>query len=489
MAAKRRKGSEKKKVSALIVVIATGGVLLALLLVALLVGRSMLDGWLRGEGFRTWLAARTGGVLRAEVSVEPLEWSGTEVYTKRFAALGREEAGFSEIVLEGIRARTGGIAGRAVRVPGIEVNRLDVRFSPKRKAPPAPAGEAGEGAAAATATELPEWLRAYLPDRVEIDEIGIATARVSVEKAEGEVFRLQGTRAKIEPDFNTGFWAISGKGGKINLPDQPELELKDLALRWKGSDLFLDRAALGIFKKGHIEGKGEFGFEDPGLFDLELEVSAIDVDDLLKEEWRPRLGGIVSGPIRITGAPDALVYEGTLALAEGVLEGIPVLERIARYTRSERFKRLVLSQAKTDFKREGDRLELRQLVLQSDGLVRVEGDIDLVGDQISGALQVGVTPGTMRWIPGAERLVFTTDRDGYLWAPLNLSGSLAEPREDLSVRLLAAAGEAVLGDLPADVIEGAKGLLDPGGGEGKGGDLLEQGKKMLDLLGPLLKAP
>ncbi len=486
MAARRRKTNEKKKGSPLLAVIVVCGVLLTLLLVALLVGRSMLNGWLRGDGFRDWLALRTGTALRAEVTLDPLEWDGSEVYTKRFTALGREEAGFSEILLDGVRARSGGIADRAVQVPGIEVNRLEVRFSPKRKAPPAPVGEASTTAAA---PELPAWLRDYLPDRVEIEEIGIATAKVTVEKEAGEVFRLQSTKATIEPDYRTGFWAIAGKGGKAYLPGQPELELKDLAMRWKGSELFLDHASLGIFKDGHIDGKGEFGFEDPGRFDLELEVSSIQVDDLVKGEWQQRLSGIVSGPIRISGPPGALIYEGTLNLSEGVIEAIPVLERIARYTRSERFNRLVLSQAKTDFRRQGDRLELRKLVLQSDGLVRVEGDVDLVGDQLSGALQVGVTPGTMRWIPGAERLVFVTDRDGFLWAPLNLSGTLGEPREDLSARLVAAAGEAVLGDLPGGVIEGAKGLLNPEGGASGASDLLEQGKKVIDLLGPILKAP
>lgn len=488
MPSKRRKNPGKKKGSPLIAVIAICGTLLVLLVVALLVGRSMLNNWLRGEGFQEWLTARAGSALDAEVSLDRLEWDGSEVYTKRFAAMGREESGFSEILLDGVRAQAGGIADRAVQVPEIDVNRLELRFSPNRKAPAAPASVVTAEVAPA-GPDLPEWLRDYLPNRVEIGEIDVATSRVTVEKQAGEVFRLQGTRATFEPDFRTGFWAIAGKGGKVYLPGQPEIELKDLALRWKGKELFLDRAALGIFKKGHIEGKGEFGFEDPGRFDVELELSAIDVDDLVPEEWKKRLTGIVSGPVRISGPPGALVYEGTLNVSEGVLEAIPVLERIARYTRSERFNRLVLSQAKSDFKREGDKLELRKLVLQSDGLVRVEGDIDLVGDQISGALQVGVTPGTMRWIPGAERLVFTTDRDGFLWAPMTLSGTTSEPKEDLSVRLVAAAGEAILGDLPGGVIEGAKGILDPGSEGSTTSDLIEQGKKMIDLLGPLLKAP
>src|SRR5690606_17494858 len=109
------------------------------------------------------------------------------------------------------------------------------------------------------------------------------------------------------------------------------------------------------------------------------------------------------------------------------------------------------------------RLELRNLVLQSDGLVRVEGRIDLVGDQLEGDLAVGVVPGTMRWIPGAERLVFTEERNGFLWAPLKLAGTTTSPREDLSARLIAAAGETVVGELPEGLIDAAKQLLGPSG--------------------------
>ncbi len=476
-------------------VLITCGALLVLLVVGLLSAKSMLNGWLRGEGFRDWLAQRAAQVLRSEITLGELEWQGSEVYTKRFAALGREDAGFAELNLDGVRARPGGIADRAVRVAEVTVNRLDLRFSPKHPGGAAPPGEAPAGALVARpAPALPAWLANYLPDRVEIDEIAVASVRVEVERQAGAVFLLQGTKAVFEPDFRTGFWAIEGTGGKVVLPGQPEFAMKDLGLRWKGDRLFIDRCVFGVHKAGRIEGKGEIGFAGEGSFDLDLQISGIDVDEMVTGEWRDRLAGTLHGPVRISGPPGALVYEGTLNVAEGVVSSLPVLKLIAQYTRSDRFERFVLNQAKTDFKREGERLELRQLVLQSDGLARIEGQMDLVGTQLAGELRVGVTPGTMRWIPGAERLVFTEDREGFLWAPMKLTGTTTEPKEDLSARLVAAAGEAILTDLPADVLDAAKGLLKPGGeapGTEKAApeDLIDQGKKMIDLLTPFLKAP
>lgn len=487
MPARRRKPA-RKGISPLKIVLAAGLTALVLMIAGLLVAKSKWNAWLHGEGFRDWLVAKAAVKLRSEVELAPLEWNGAEVYAKRFVAKGYEEAGFSSLVLDGVRARTGGIADRAVRIPEVSVNRFELAFSPERKRSQS-AGAAVGAEPEAASQGLPDWLARHLPNRVEVDEVAIATTKVTVEKAEGSVFSLQGTKLRLEPDFQTGFWSAEGSGGRIALPDLPEMRLKDLALRWKGQDLFFDHCGIGIFEEGHIDGKGEISLGKPGNFDLALTLSAIDVDDLLTGAWKDRLSGTVSGPVRITGAPGALVHEGTLNLADGVLQSVPVLTLIAKYTRSDRFERLVLNQAKTGFRREGDRTELRDLVIQSDGLVRVEGQIDLVGDLLDGDLRVGVAPGTMRWIPGAERSVFVEERDGFLWTPLKLTGTRQHPKEDLSARLIAAVGEAILGDLPGGLLDTAKEVLGTEPAKGSGEGVIEQGRKIIDLLSPFLKAP
>ena len=487
MAESPRKKS-KRPINPLTVVLVSGGVILVLMVTGLLVVKSSLNAWLQGDGFRQWLANRAETVLKSEVTLGEMKWTGSEAYAARFTATGRAEAGFSELVLDGVRAKTGGVSDRAFQVPEVTINRLNLNFSSTRK--PAPAAEITAGAEPANAgkaPKLPEWLSGFAPNRVELDRIHIAATNVAVEKLEGVVFALAGVQTTMEPDFQSGVWEVTGKGGTMQVPNQPTIRLKELGMRWRGSEIFVDRCALGIYKDGHIEGRGEIGFENGGLFDIDLDISSIKVHELITGDWRDRLDGVVHGPVRINGSPGGLVYEGTLNVTDGVIESIPVLKRIAQYTRSDRFNRIVLNEAKTDFKSDGWRIELRNLALQSDGLVRVEGSVDIVGDQLEGDLQVGVAPGTMRWIPGAERLVFVEDRDGFRWAPLKLTGTTAEPKEDLSARLIAAAGEALIGDLPGGLLDGAQELLNPGGDPEKSGEIIEQGKKVLDLLSPFLK--
>lgn len=478
--------TSKRSLNPLTVVLVSGGVLLVLLVIGLLVVKTSLNGWLQGDGFREWLARRAEIALKSEVTVGELEWSGSEVFAAKVTATGRPEAAFSELVLDGVRTKTGGLRDRAFLVPDITVNRLNLLFSSTRKAAPV-AEFTSETESAGEAPKFPRWLADLTPNRVEIDRIHIATANVAVEKVAGTVFTLAGVETTMEPDFSTDVWEISGKGGTMQVPDQPQIRLKELGMRWRGSELFVDRCALGIYKDGHIEGRGEIGFENGGIFDVDLDISSITIDELISGEWQDRLDGVIHGPVHITGSPGGFAYEGTLNVTEGVIESIPVLELVARYTRSDRFKRIVLNEAKTDFKSDGWRIELRNLVLQSDGLLRVEGSIDIVGDQLDGDLRVGVVPGTMRWIPGAERLVFVEDRDGFRWAPLRLTGTTAEPKEDLSARLIGAAGESLLGELPDGLRETAEELLVPGEGSDPSDKLLEQGKKVLDLLSPFLQ--
>ena len=247
------------------------------------------------------------------------------------------------------------------------------------------------------------------------------------------------------------------------LPGQPSLTVNDLALRWKGSELFVDRCALGIYQRGRIYGRGEIRFDDDGLFDMELDISAIDIKDLVEGAWRDRLQGTISGPIKITGPPGDLRYEGTLEVADAMVQSMSLLDQLARYTKAEQFKHLPLQTARVDFIKRGERIELRNLVLQSDGLMRIEGNIDLDGEAMTGHLQAGVTPGTLRWIPGAEQKVFTEDRGGFRWSPLELSGTIHDPKENLSSALLLAAGEAVVEDLPSSLLDQANQLLNPGG--------------------------
>ena len=123
---------------------------------------------------------------------------------------------------------------------------------------------------------------------------------------------------------------------------------------------------------------------------------------------------------------------------------------------------------------EGGILDVRGFEAESPGLIRIEGAFTLNRGNIDGDFQVGLTSASLRWLPGAEKRVFTVARGGYLWSPMKVTGPLDAPREDLSPRLAAAAPEAMIEEL-RDAAGGAEGVLR----EGVGG--------LLDILLPPVK--
>jgi len=141
---------------------------------------------------------------------------------------------------------------------------------------------------------------------------------------------------------------------------------------------------------------------------------------------------------------------------------------------------LTLSEAHTRWQWKKDEISLTELVLASEGLVRLEGGIDIRGKRIDGVFRLGLAPGTLATIPGAETDVFVAGERGLLWTTLRITGTLNDPKEDLTDRLIAAAGlrmfdqipetgekvikfsQAVLGDHSSKTIEKGVKILEKG---------------------------
>jgi hypothetical protein len=110
----------------------------------------------------------------------------------------------------------------------------------------------------------------------------------------------------------------------------------------------------------------------------------------------------------------------------------------------------------------GTRLE--KIVVQANGLLRIEGALTLLpGDALEGEFMVGVTPETLRWLPGAENRVFVETYPqgppGMNWTRVKIAGTRAAPQEDLSARLLGAAGMSLLLDTPGAIVDKAADTL------------------------------
>ncbi|HEY2342777.1 MAG TPA: hypothetical protein VGH90_07100, partial [Chthoniobacteraceae bacterium] len=272
-----------------------------------------------------------------------------------------------------------------------------------------------------------------------------------------------GTRLDISQ--REGGWNFLAHGGRLRQTGTPELALESAKIRFRDPSLFIEDAELRQTSgSGAVNLAGEVRFNDH--LELQAKLNAVSVTPFLPEDWRMRLTGNLNGDIKVNsplplkGFPQ---LSGNITMVDGRLEALPILDQIATFTGSQQFRRLTLSKTAGVFTYDGKRLSVTDFEMEAARLLRIEGAYTVENGQIDGQFQVGVTPPSLQWLPGAQDRVFTVARNGYLWTPMHLSGPVEKPKEDLSPRLIAAAQGAIIEkatDIAKPLEGAAKGLED-----------------------------
>lgn len=481
----RRKKSAGKPSKGLKWLLLAFGLLALIVFVGIFGIKGAVIRYLKSDAFRDQLITAAEKKLHADVELKQLRWEGSTVYIDGWQARGDAEAAFSQMEVDGLRASFNGVENSAWQIPEVRINQASLRFSKKRPAPTSSA-TAATPAENTPSASAPNWLKKWIPDHAEIGVVRIdATNLAFHDEQDIQHLSLTSVETSSRPLAAAGTWEITGRNGKLFVRNLPPMTIRQLETRWNHNEIFINQAALGFYDTAEISGSGDIQLGPRPKLNLDLQLSNLDTKNLLSPEWKKKLSGSLHGDFTIRGNPkekNQLISKGSLHLKDGVIEGLPVLELIAQYTKMQRFKRLALHKASADFVKKGERIEISKLVIQSDGLTRLEGSFVLENRQIKkGQFRLGVTPGTLRWIPGAEQKVFTQARDGFLWTPLVISGSIDQPKEDLTARLTGAAIDTLVNDAPGQATDAAKKMLsDPSG-------TINTGKKLLNSLIPLLK--
>ena len=421
----------------------------------------LLNSYLHSDSFRIFLSGKTSEFFHAEGEYMPVHWSGFSVYSDGYQARGQAGSPFSDLRAEQIRAEfyPQGIFHRSWQINDIQIQRVKVGFGSVRLAAdalsqaqvptPAPVTSSGSG-------EGGSWL----PNRLDIRRTCIEQTDLgwSFPNGDGGVGEM---RVTLEPD-GTALRA-SGVGGHLFQAGFPTVKIDHVKVRYQHPDLFITDALFKLGDSGSIGLSGQAGLEEGGSLDLQPGFTGVSITPLLPEDWRARLHGNAMGEATVKGRasdPDSIRVTGKLSLSDGRIEALPVLDKIAAFTRTEQFRRIALQKATADFSWKKSKCTVSNLVLESEGLIRVEGGFDVQGGEISGSFMVGVTPTSLRWLPGSQEHVFTQERAGFVWTRVQVSGPVASMHEDLSERLAAAAQEQIINDVKGGLEKGAQGVID-----------------------------
>ncbi|MFN7562441.1 MAG: hypothetical protein ACK5TH_11730 [Prosthecobacter sp.] len=440
-----------------------GVIVVVMAMPALVVG--YLQSFVRSEGFRVKLEeiieAKTGGSAR----LAEIQWQDDAA---RMSEASIETASGLQIEAVGLHAALDFSAIRrgSWSIQSAGADSLVVTKQPADKALPR------SEESSVTENALPGWLSQYIPKTTEVDGFDVERFSYSQNGWQVEEARLH-LGSYNSASTGKGRFSFPGtiEGGTLRMPVTPpgqkeplkldigrgsfrltddKLQITDSTLRWK------DRS------KGTLRGNVRFG----GEWQMFAHAEQIPTAEFLSEEWQKHLTGHVEGDAELSGAKgQPMNWKADVVLKDGVLSSLPILDKLATYTRMERFKRLALDIATASMSPHssgGTRLE--KIVIQSNGLMRLEGTLTLLpGDAIEGDFMVGVTPETLRWLPGAQNRVFIESNPqgppGLNWARVKVAGTRTAPQEDLSSRLLGAAGMSLLLETPGAIVNQASDTL------------------------------
>ena len=281
------------------------------------------------------------------------------------------------------------------------------------------------------------WFALFLPNRVYMKRIESERANVTWQ-FRGKRAGLYGTRLLITPqgrDFD--YAAIGGKFSMALLPDLYLRRANVLVTKTLVTINHIDLASDEGSER-NIHGEGTAGIGKDRSINFSANFERVPIRGWLPDKWKEHLNGRAFSSVHWTGATPKLEDssgEGSLHVRGGRADNLPFLEKLAEVAREKSFEQLELTDCSLNFTWRYPSIEIKDIALEEKGKFRVEGTISIDRRALRGAIQLGVTREHLDWLPNPEE-IFSRRHSGYLWTTVRLSGTIDDPKQDLSPRII-----------------------------------------------------
>ena len=416
----------------------------------------LVQSYLHGDKFRVLMGELVGDAVAAEVEFDSLEWQWSKVRTDGFHAKGM--ANVRSAYAKNLTANLG--LFRVLRgewfIEDLQIAELyaDLNVSKNRGGSDIEARLNPEQLLDSKNTDKRGFLGAILPDHVRLQSLDVSSLKLKVKTSSGVIDLVDGFLSADERPDQKYSYDFQLSDALIHTPWlEDSLRLDSAKGKYANGGLFVQESSSRIFRNGNLLLSGQLTEEGYQWFG---NLEDVDVEELIAEDWKKRLSGILHTEFNLESKKDGFNTRGRIEVSNGVLTALPVLDRIAAYTNTNRFRRLKLTECQLNYNSQHRdyapgkrvRIELSDIVLVSEDLVRVMGDLVIDNGKLNGEFRVGIMPGLLAHIPGAETKVFEYGEKGLRWAPLRITGTIDKPNEDLSERIIAAAGERIIELIP-----------------------------------------
>jgi hypothetical protein len=281
------------------------------------------------------------------------------------------------------------------------------------------------------------WFAIFLPNRVYLKKIQSEQANI-IWRLRGERVGLFGTQLLITP--NDRDFEYFARGGRLKMAPVPDLNLRRTHLLITKTLLTLYDLDLAsdLNSDESIRAQGRAGLGQDKSIDVKANFNSVPVRQWLPAEWKGRFSGSAFGDLHYTGKDPKLERssgEGSLSIRNGRINDVPFLQKLAELTQKKSFERLDLNECSLGFAWRYPEIEIKNISIEENNKFRIEGDISINRRVLRGTIKLGLGREYLDWLPNPEE-VFSRRSSGYLWTDVHLSGTIDEPKQDLSQRII-----------------------------------------------------
>jgi hypothetical protein len=386
----------------------------------------LLTHYVQSEVFRVAMEQETAkGLHFTQSHYAPIRRSSAlTAHSDSFEANNGEKA-LKSLVANGITAKFDplGVFLRQWRFSDVRVESGDVEIQIYEASPEAVPGK--------------PWFAIFLPNRVYLEKIESERANI-MWRFRSERAGFFGTQLLITPhgrDFD-----YVATGGRLKMAVVPDLELRRTRLLITKTLLNLYELDLtsDLRSEESIRVQGHAGLGQDKSIDVTAHFNSVPIGQWLPVGWKSRLKGSASGDIHWTGKDPKLESssgEGSLSVNSGRVDDVPLLDKLAALAQKKSFEHLDLNQCSLSFAWRYPEIDIKDITMEEKGKFRIEGEISVNRRLLRGAIKLGLTREYLDWLPNPEE-VFNRRSNGYLWTDVHLSGTIDEPRQDLSQRII-----------------------------------------------------
>jgi hypothetical protein len=281
------------------------------------------------------------------------------------------------------------------------------------------------------------WFAIFLPNRVYLEKIQSEQANITW-LFRGERAGFFDTQLLITPHGRDFEYVATG--GKFKMALLPDLDLRRTHLLITKTLLTLYDLDLASDSQSdeRILVNGHAGVGEDRSVDAKANFDRVAIQRWLPTEWRRRLTGSASGDLHWTGKDPKLESssgEGSLRIREGRIEDLPLLQKLAELARKPSFERLNLNECSLSLAWHYPEIGIKDIIIEEEGKFRIDGEISIRGRVLRGTLNLGLTREYLDWLPNPEE-VFNRRSGRYLTTNVHLSGTIDQPVQDLSPRII-----------------------------------------------------